>query len=420
MSKNFEAKSKFKNLSPLDPITGLFVSSPGSETAMALTLPPHISLFETNAPGNTSMVKAREDHDRMVEVFVGDGIEVCNVRPIIAEVLANKAQPYLLNLHFIQSELMRRVEQYAAAYPDMHSNVPEIQAEVLSLLTKDIRTMGEAPALAITAALNRIMTPLGQFLDFSPQRPPTANLMFMRDTSHITPRNIGTHRMRWPIRQQEVVFAEMAFDALGLQYQKVGINDPDSIEGGDIMPMEFNDTLYSLIGSAERTSWNAVLAWFEMHEACFSASGDGVIPIILQGPSNGTQDMMHTDTWVAQIAPGAVMHCGEITKQRQISILMRKEGRIVKVPAGAANLEDWINKQADSVYDMTRQEQLAYAPNVLVNGASNKQTTVYITRDGTPEVTNFVSRHAASVVELAMNEITKAYGGAHCLTSEFR
>lgn len=69
---------------------------------------------------------------------------------------------------------------------------------------------------------------------------------------------------------------------------------------------------------------------------------------------------------------------------------------------------------------MTRDEQLNYAPNVLVHGSQSGDTTVFVTRDGTPEVTRFIQEHAVDTVLLRMNELTKFYGGAHCATSEIR
>lgn len=79
--------------------------------------------------------------------------------------------------------------------------------------------------------------------------------------------------------------------------------------------------------------------------------------MVAQGQNNNTQDQMHLDTFVQQIAPGVVIHCGEITRQRKISILMRKGGRIVRVkPERVANgdFAKWIEKIADHIYNMTR------------------------------------------------------------------
>jgi len=132
---------------------------------------------------------------------------------------------------------------------------------------------------------------------------------------------------------------------------------------------------------------------------------------------------MHLDTYAQQVAPNTIIHCGEISNNRNVSILTRKKGEIVKVKI--ENLyngifSEWIERNATNVYDMTREEQLNYAPNVLVHGSDSKNTTVFTTRDGTPEVTRFIEQHAIEVVKLSMNELTKFYGGAHCATSEVR
>ncbi len=102
---------------------------------------------------------------------------------------------------------------------------------------------------------------------------------------------------------------------------------------------------------------------------------------------------------------------------------MRKNGDIVRVkPENLQNgsFSEWIEQNANNVYDMTREEQLNYAPNVLVHGNKDKETTVFITRDGTPEFTQFIKTHAVNTVLLKMDELTKFYGGSHCATSEIR
>jgi arginine deiminase len=295
--------------------------------------------------------------------------------------------------------------------------------EIESLFDIDIQNMGLDPAIALNGVLTNVLDFNGRYKQFDPNLPPAGNFLFWRDTNHITADSLVTHKMFYPIRDQEVALAQVGFDALDIRYKPISIPGYGSIEGGDILPMEINGQLYAMIGTAERTSHEGVKAWYEAHEKSFSLSGDGIIPMMIQGPTSSTQDQMHLDTYAQQIAPGTIIHCGDITSNRQISILMRQGGDIVTVDVGRLKgntFLEWIETNATHVYNMTTQEQLSYAPNVLVHGSPSKGTTVFVTRDGTPEVTRFIEQHAVDTVLLHMNELTKFYGGSHCATSETR
>jgi len=411
-----------ENYSPLDPIKSVLSGPPGTEAAVCLTLPPEKSLFEPNS-SDASVVEARRDHDRMRETFEQHGIQSFNMREIIGTELARRYDLALTSREQFLNEIIRRAELLQQRY-GLIDDFDHLVDEVVQLFDKDVQSMGLDPAIAINGVLTNVLNQKGSIKPFNPNLPPAGNFLFWRDTNHITGNQMGTHRMFYSIRDQEVALAQIGFDALGLEYKPVvtGLNR-GSIEGGDILPMELNGQLFSVIGTAERNSYSAVKAWFAMHEKLFNASGDGIIPIVVEGPKSGTQDQMHIDTFAQQIAPGAIVHCGEITRQRDVSILMRKMGRIVKVKPEnmrEGTFAEWIEQNADHVYDMTRQEQLDYAPNVLVHGSQTGDTTVFVTRDGTPNVTRFIREHAVNAVLLRMNELTKFYGGAHCATSEMR
>ncbi|MBP9690643.1 hypothetical protein KBD81_01040 [Candidatus Woesebacteria bacterium] len=411
-----------ENFSPLDPIKAALSSPPGTEAAACLTLPVEISLFEKDS-ADADVVLARQDHDRMRESLEENGIRSYNMRDIIGTELARRYSLAVTSREAFLEELVRRAFKLQEIY-HLVPDFDHLVEEMYTLFDQDAQNMGLDPAIAINGVLTNILDHRGSYKEFNPDLPPAGNFMFWRDTNHVIGDEMVTHRMFTPIRQQEIVLAHMGFEALGLEYAAIQLDSLEgSIEGGDILPLELDGQRYALIGTAERTSYNAVEAWFSMHERLFSQSGEGMIPIVVKGPTTDTQNQMHLDTFVQQIAPGAVIHCGEITRNRDISILLRRGGRIVQVDPGAfshANFADWIEQKADSTYDMSREDQLRYAPNVLVHGSATRDTTVFVTRDGTPKVTDFIQQHAMNTVLLGMNELTKFYGGAHCATSEIR
>ncbi|MCL4209011.1 hypothetical protein KJZ63_05290 [Patescibacteria group bacterium] len=408
---------RVENYSPLDPIKSILSGPPGTEAAVCLTLPPETSLFEPNA-SDANVMRARQDHDRMRETFEQHGIKSFNMREIIGTELARRNDLAFTSRDKFLSELICRAYELQRQY-GLVADFDRLVAEITSLFDHDVKSMGLDAAIAINGVLNNVLNPSGKLKHFNPNLPPAGNFLFWRDTNHITGNQMGTHQMFYSIRDQEVALAKIGFDALGINYQPVVTGKSTaSIEGGDILPLELNGQLYSFIGTAERTSYEAVKAWYAMHESLFNVSGDGIIPMVVQGPTRDTQDQMHLDTYMQQIAPGAIIHCGELTRQREISILARRKGEIVKLQP--ENFGAWIDRNAGNVYDMSRDEQLNYAPNVLVHGSEGGDTTVFVTRDGTPEVTNFINQHAVNTVLLKMNELTKFYGGAHCATSEIR
>jgi len=427
---------RVENYSPLDPIKSVLSGPPGTEAAVCLTLPPEISLFEPNS-ADASALQARKDHDRMREEFEKNGIQSFNMREVIGVELARRHDLAFTSRDGFLQELISRAHYFQRKY-ELVPDFDQLVGEIVELFDRDTQCMGLDPAIAINGVLTNVLDHSGQLKTFDPSLPPAGNFLFWRDTNHVTAGRMGTHRMFYPIRDQEVVLAQMGLDTLGIEYTPIEIHPTistkrvngypvqyhtQSLEGGDVLPMELNGQLYALIGTAERTSTEAVHAWFTMHEQAFNASGDGIIPMVVQGPRSNTQDQMHLDTFVQQTAPGAVVHCGELTRQRDISILMRKGGQIVRVKPERVvdgNFAEWIEKNANQIYNMTRDEQLNYASNVLVHGDGNGGTIVFVTRDGTEKVTDFIKQHAVKTILLQMNELTKFYGGAHCATSEIR
>lgn len=432
------------NFSPLDPIKWVFAGGPGVEAVVANIMPPELSLFEPEGGSRISVSTARGEHEGMLKTLEAEGIQTFNTRHILGQVLAERANHQFTSRDEFLQELRSRAYALFAEYRQQDQSFglsfEHIVMDIEELLDLDIEEMGLDAAIALNGVLNNIIDVDGNEKPFNLEEPPVGNFMFWRDTMHITGDELVTHQMHYAIRQQEVALAQMALEFLGVPYRAIELPSnqilkpagsykigsyQESIEGGDILPMQFNGSLYQLIGNAERTSWEAVKAWYAMHERLFSASGEGLIPMVVNGPRSGQQEQMHLDTFMQQVAPGVLIHCGEITRQREIRVLMRKGGEIVMVrPEDATNtMMDWIERTVHGdVYNMSKQEQLDYAPNVLVSGNQEGRSgrpTVFITRDGTPNVTAFIRQHA-NVVELCMNELTRLYGGAHCGTQESR
>jgi arginine deiminase len=407
------------NYSPLDPVKAVMVGAPGTEAVFGLNMPPEISLFEVDADDGTfSITQARHEHERMQEELQKRGIHIYNMRSIIGETLAQRQSVYS-SKHQLLGEMKSRVDKLRDYYHmETMGSRDQIMRELESLLDADIQTIGLDAGLAINAVLTNCIDIYGKRKNFQIGQPAAANFMFWRDTNHLTGDQFGTHKMFYSIREQEVALAKIGMKAIGLHYAPVFTNGHrGSIEGGDILPVEIDGTQYALIGRAQRTSDEGVNAWFELHENLWNFSGEGLIPMVVEiitMPKEGTQDQMHLDTHTQQFSRDGIIHCGQITANRKISVLMRKGGEIARVDTQI--FKHWIEDNFVHIYNMSHEEQLLYAPNILVDGGR----TVYITRDGTPEVTEYIQRYVPETVLLHMDTLTKMYGGMHCGSSEMR
>jgi arginine deiminase len=400
------------NYSPLDPIAAEIVGAPGTEAAVALALNPKKSLFEVESPNSCSIIAARQDHERMQGKFREHDIAVFDMRKVIGEEMAKRNRVYKT-----RNQLLAELNHRTQVFHDQsgYGDVARIAQETEALLDRDIEQMGLEPALAINAALNNCIDINGKARRVSKKSLPMGNFMFWRDTNHTTGDQLRTHRMRFSIRRQEVDLAQLGFKALGLAYTPVlEKGQRGTIEGGDVLPMEINGQLFALIGQAERTSKAGVDAWFRSHKKLWELTGEGIIPAVVEGPKKDTQKEMHLDTYSQQFSRGGIVYCGEVAQNRTIRILVEHGDEIERIDP--EQYRHWIERMFTQGYNMSKAEQENYAPNVIVDGGH----TVYITRDGTDNVTDFISNNVAETVLLRMNNLTQCYGGAHCATSEIR
>ncbi len=409
-----------RNFSPEQKIQHILAAAPGVEAVMCLMMPPELSLYETNAPGEASVIRARQDHLRMQEAFEDHDTVVFNMREIIGRAIVDRAQHRFQTPDLLLAELKRRTELLHKHYG--LNSLDQAMQELRELLFSDVRTMGSDAAVSINGVLTNCIGLDGKEVPFDYSQPAAGNFMYWRDPLHITGGKIGTHTMHYSIRDQEVRLAQIGLAALGLEYTPLrfdnlnassrgGVNKV-SIEGGDVLNFDLNGSLYTAIGQSERTAWEAVEAWYHLHEADFSLDG-GLTPIMVKGPAVGTQDAMHVDTFSSQVAPGAVMHCGEITRQRPASILYMKHGQLVQQELGSFG--DWLDRTASHSFDMSRQDQLNYVPNGVMDG-----DTFYLTRSGSDEVMKFLKQHVKDLANLEMNDLTRYYGAIHCSTTYLR
>ena len=396
----------------MNKIQGIMCAPPGIEAVFGLAMPKEISLFQIEACSDSknTIYSAHTEHVQMQTEFTKRGIEVFNMRQVIGEELAKYDNPFK-NVGQMMSELRKRAHLLHSEYNI--GKEEDIVKELEILFDEDVKNFGEDVAIAINSVLTNCVDIKGNYKEFDIKSPPAANFLFWRDTNHITGNEVRTHRMFYSIRQQEVILAEIGLRALEMDFKSMPIQY-GSIEGGDVMPIEINGQRYAFIGRAERTSDGGVEEWFQTHEDLWKQSGEGIIPVVIEGRTCNTQNQMHLDTYFQQVGKDSCIHCDKITSHRKISILTRKGSEIVKVDTTRFN--KWIRDNFTYPHIMTKEEQLNYAPNIIVDAGN----TAYITRNDSPNVTEFIKGKVPEIVLLNLQYLTKLYGGVHCSTSEIR
>jgi arginine deiminase len=403
-------------------IKSVLVSPPGVEASLASLYPNKISLFE---PVNFPMILARQDHEKMQGIFQGYGIEIHNMRLIIGEqftneVFKNKPLPKEINtLSKLRTELISRATIIHNEYLGDHKQSVFGQSlkDIDDLLQKDLELFkgNEKAVIAINALYTYCIDIKGNYVNFDVKsdKYPMGNQIFWRDTNHITGQSMGLHKMHFPIRQPEVAIARIGIEALGIPYSQIKL-DKGSIEGGDVLPMEINGNRFALIGQAERTSVEGAHAWYQLHKKEFK--DNDIIPLLIRGPNTETQTEMHLDTYFQQVSENGVIHCEDVTKERTVFRLFESNGEVKEQDLGKFN--DYISHRFTDIYPMSRDEQLKYTPNVLVDGSRN---VVFVTREITEKAKTFLEKTCGQKTEfLNMPHLTQLYGGAHCSTSEVR
>lgn len=413
-----ERKLTVANYSPLHPISAVIVCPIGPEAVLGTCLPPKISLFEPKPGANVLL--ARGDHNLMVASYRERGINVINMREILGNELAvNQNHNRFSTKETLLAEIVSRGEKLINRYH--RGKVEDVAYKAEFLLNMDMRAMDKEAALAVNAVLTGCVDyKTGKEKPFSFRESPIANILYTRDTMHITGNEIAVNRMRFPIRRPEVDLARIVLNALGIEFRQISDYREHPLrkfylEGGDYLPMEFDGSRYAMIGQGERTSKEGVESWFRLHEKQFSATGEGLIPVVVVGPSRKQQDQMHLDTHTQQVAKDAAIHCGEITSNRTAFTLVRRGDRIARIDE--VRFDKWLQRRVANLFDMSRDDQKKYAPNVLTDPARGE---VHISRNDAPDVINFFRSIGLNPVWAGMKEFTKFFGGKHCGGHEFR
>ncbi|MCI4320177.1 MAG: arginine deiminase family protein [Thermoplasmata archaeon] len=412
------------------PLRRVVVRPPGMEAFFGL-LEPYSSLYERVF----SLSRARREHDELVETLrSGFGVQVQNLDQMLLQAAGRHRE--------VAQELVDRVvETVRFTGPGAGRARREFQSTVRLLDGEQlIQTLIVAPSLRFERGHGA-----RSVSSFTTLRMPLTNLFFLRDQQAVTDRGIVLGRLAKPQRRRETEITSFAWRATG---------DPPvteirhgTFEGGDYLPA--GD--FALVGTGDRTSPTGVKELLER--------GVGVpeVAVVHQPrhplvPTPDPMVNMHLDTYLNFPGDGIAVGYREMLESARVEVYLRDAGAYHR--SHETRLLPYLEKaHGFRVIGISTLEQLCYATNFL----TIRDRTIVV-----PDVARNAERvlaHLRSVaerqparyhrlylravqdlgrlraegaffpnnadakavglqsVQVQLENLTGAFGGAHCLTA---
>ena len=412
------------------PLRRVVVRPPGTEAFFGL-LEPYSSLYERVF----SLSRARREHEELTETLrTGFGVRVENLDQLILQGAGRHKD--------IADELIDRVLRTvtftgpgaARARKEFRNTVSVLDPEQL------IQTLILAPALRFERGRGA-----RSVSSYTTLRVPLTNLFFLRDQQAVTDRGIVVGRLAKPQRRRETELTAFAWRASG--ERPIHQIERGTFEGGDYLPAgEF-----ALVGTGDRTSRAGVEE--------FLANGPGVpeVGVVHQPrhPLLSTADPMvnmHLDTYLNFPGEGIAVGYREMLEAARVEVYLRDAGAYRR--SHETRLLPYLEKtHGFRVLGISTLEQLCYATNFLtirdrsivvpdvgrnaervlanLRRAAERQPARYhrLYLRAAREFSELRAEggffpHGAeakeiglSSVQVPLEHLTGAFGGAHCLTA---
>jgi len=412
------------------PLRRVVVRPPGMEAFFGL-LEPYSSLYERVF----SLSKARREHDELVETLrTGFGVTVQNLDQLLLQAAGRHSD--------VSAELIERVVRTVTFRGPGADRARREFRETVQLLDGEqlIQTLALAPSLEFqkgrgtrsVAAVTTLHVPL-------------TNLFFLRDQQAVTDRGIVVGRLAKPQRRRETEITSFVWRAIG--EPPVAELRHGTFEGGDFLPCgEF-----ALVGTGDRTSPVGVREFLE--------KGVGVPEVgVVHQPRHPLLDQsdpmvnMHLDTYLNFPGDGIAVGHREMLEHARVDVYLRDAG--VYRRSHETRLLPYLEKaHGFRVIGISTLEQLCYATNFLTirdrsivvpDVARNAERVLANLRRAAErrparyhrlylraarefgqqraEGAFFPSKPEArelgiQAVEVSLENLTGAFGGAHCLTA---
>ncbi len=412
------------------PLRRVVVRAPQIEAFFGL-LEPYASLYERVF----SLRRARREHEDLAETLrTHFGVNVQYLDQMLLEAAGRRPE--------VADELVRRATDRVAFRGPGAGRARREFRESVRLLDREqlVETMVLSPEVRFVRARGTRSVRSNTTL-----RQPLTNLFFLRDQQAVTDRGIVVGRLAKPQRRGETELTSFVWRATG--ERPVATIERGRFEGGDFLPAgEF-----ALLGCGDRTNATGV------KELLAGGVGFGEVGVVYQ-PRHPLLDRadpmvnMHLDTYLNFPGDGIAVGHREMLERARVDVYLRDSGSYHK--SQTTRLLPYLEKlHGFRVIGISTLEQLCYASNfltirdrtivvpdvarnaekVLVNLArvAERNPARYhrLFLRATKEFADLRSdghffphkpeaRDAGlASVQVSLENLTGAFGGAHCLTA---
>ncbi len=371
--------------------TVLMWGEPGTEAALAQLLPPEKSCFCSNFDIPT----AKEEFQRAQALLENSGVHIIRIKDLFAQTLASQVPQQKIQLNDLKSKLHRRAELLYKTYKQEIS-LPKIIEWIDLSLELDVEKYGEQVAVQMNNILSNRKLPMG-------------NIMYARDQSNMLGNILILSSMRHPIRQPEVEIYKQSLELAGIT-NAVQVTGDGRFEGGD--GIMHNEIAY--IGVGGRTNMEGI----RQIAPYLLTQGSRVIISYSQKRDQGGNEMdaMHLDTFWMPISQSEAVACpDEMSERVALEIFVDLKTKHL----GALYLgkfENHITESGMYTIPVSKGEQKQHATNFLNLGDGS----IMLTLPGTSELRRTISSKGIKIKDANLVELTKGYGGLHCMTAAIK
>lgn len=368
----------------------LMWGAPGVECALAQLLPAKISCFHEQF----DVSGARKEFAQTLELLKRNSpqTEVILVKDLFAQMIQKEGVKPSSDLPTLLRKLDGQAEKFYKEYKI--GNLRKVKKWMHDAVLSDVDKYGAETAVA----MNERLANFGGL--------PLANVLYARDQSNVAGNVWIWSSMRYTIRQPEVaLYKEIIHSAsiIPSGATEVSVHGDGRFEGGDLIV----SSGICYVGVGGRTNMEGVL------QIAPSVLSQGLRLIVVHDLKRALNiddemDAMHFDTIAMPISRDEMVICPpEI--ERRTAREIRQIGRDLEVVELGSFADFMMREEIESI-EISKKEQENHAPNFV-----NLRRSVVALTLANAELVRKLREKDLSVIDADLENITKGYGGLHCM-----